>query len=187
MLNEIFWTQTNARLSTRVHKLLELIKWSVIFSFHHHLKCLLSSHVILPPHFTLGIELRACELNQIYKGQRSKNRIVIDFSLYQKLDVATIMSNTLGVSILIWFPREQITQLLLLHHAKFAHSDFIGTIQAVNQLQKRIFRVPISEALEMARSAAVCTAGTAAQGSWPMLLQQKYPQVQSWWAAGVCP
>ena len=82
---------------------------------------------------------------------------------------------------------EQIAQWLLLHHAKFAHSDFIGTIQPVNQLQKRIFRVPISEALEMARSAAVCTAGTAAQGSLPMLLQQKYPQVQSWWAAGVSP
>ena len=102
MLNEISWRQTKARFSAPLHKLLELIKWSVIFSFHHHLKCLLSSHVILQPHFTLGIELWACELNQIYKGQRSKNQIVIDFSLYHKLlDVATLMSNTLDVSILM--------------------------------------------------------------------------------------
>ena len=64
-------------------------------------KCLLRSHVILPPHFTLGIELWACELNQIYKGQSSKNWIVIDFTLYHKLDVDTLMSHMLYVSILM--------------------------------------------------------------------------------------
>ena len=87
-LSTSYWSWSNDRWSSVSTTILSVYWAAMLFCRHIW-------------HFTLGIELRACELNQIYKGQRSRNRIVIDFSLYHKLDVATLMSNTLDVSILM--------------------------------------------------------------------------------------
>jgi hypothetical protein len=151
----------------------------VLFSFHHHLKCLLSSHVILHPHFTLGIGLRACEFNQIYKGQRSRNRIVIDFTLYHTLDVGTLMSHTLDVSVLM------------------THEGANHAMVTSPSCEVRPLRLHPNQAISCRREFSgfqflklwsrhgLLPSALVAQGSWPMLLQQKYPRVQSWWAAGV--